>query len=123
VNSDGVVKTLLDRRLVKMLGRKEAPGRPLLYGTSNEFLQYFGLKDLSELPTLKEFQEIEVPEIPETVPDESEMQQEAAGEETEAVESQEEEGPDTVMSGNEQETEPDGTLNEEETIEDEPRIN
>jgi segregation and condensation protein B len=118
-----VVKTLLDRRLVKMLGRKEAPGRPLLYGTSNEFLQYFGLKDLSELPTLKEFQEIEVPEIPETLPDESEIQQEAAGEETEAVESREEEGPDTVMSGDEQETEPDGTLNEEETIEDEHRIN
>lgn len=94
VNSDGVVKTLLDRRLVKMLGRKEAPGRPLLYGTSNEFLQYFGLKDLSELPTLKEFQEIEVPEIP-----------------------------DTVMSGDEQETEPDGTLNEEEKVEDEHPIN
>ncbi len=123
VNSDGVVKTLLDRRLVKMLGRKEAPGRPLLYGTSNEFLQYFGLKDLSELPTLKEFQEIEVPEIPETVPDESEIEQEAAGEETEAVESREEEAPDTVMSGDEQETEPDGPQNEEETIEDEHPIN
>jgi len=54
VNSDGVVKTLLDRRLVKILGRKEAPGKPLLYGTTREFLQYFGLKELSELPTLKE---------------------------------------------------------------------
>lgn len=54
VNSDGVVKTLLDRRLVKMLGRKEVPGKPLLYGTTREFLQYFGLKELSELPTLKE---------------------------------------------------------------------
>ena len=54
VNSDGVVKTLLDRRLIKILGRKEVPGKPLLYGTTREFLQYFGLKDLSELPTLKE---------------------------------------------------------------------
>ena len=57
VNSDGVVKTLLERRLVKILGRKEVPGRPLMYGTTKEFLQYFGLKDLSELPTLKEFQD------------------------------------------------------------------
>lgn len=57
VNSDGVVKTLLERRLIRILGRKEVPGRPLLYGTTKEFLQYFGLKDLSELPTLKEFQD------------------------------------------------------------------
>lgn len=54
VNSDGVLKTLLDRRLIKILGRKEAPGKPLLYGTTREFLQYFGLKDLTELPTIKE---------------------------------------------------------------------
>ena len=54
VNSDGVVKTLLDRKLVKILGRKEAPGRPLLYGTTKEFLQYFGLKDLANLPTLRD---------------------------------------------------------------------
>lgn len=54
VNSDGVVKTLLDRRLIKIMGRKEMPGKPLLYGTTREFLQYFGLKDLTELPTLKE---------------------------------------------------------------------
>jgi segregation and condensation protein B len=58
VNSDGVIRTLLERRLIKILGRKEAPGRPLMYGTTKEFLQYFGLKDLSELPTLKEFQEV-----------------------------------------------------------------
>lgn len=62
VNSDGVVKTLLERRLIKILGRKEVPGRPLMYGTTKDFLQSFGLKDLSELPTLKEFQEIEEPE-------------------------------------------------------------
>ncbi len=54
VNSDGVVKTLLERRLVKIVGRKEAPGKPLLYGTTREFLEYFGLKDLTELPTLKD---------------------------------------------------------------------
>jgi segregation and condensation protein B len=54
VNSDGVVKTLLDRRLIKIMGRKEMPGKPLLYGTTREFLQYFGLKDLTELPTISE---------------------------------------------------------------------
>lgn len=59
VNSDGVLKTLLERRLIKILGRKEVPGRPLIYGTTKEFLQYFGLKNLTELPTLKEFQEVE----------------------------------------------------------------
>ncbi|UCE72447.1 MAG: SMC-Scp complex subunit ScpB [Nitrospiraceae bacterium] len=69
VNSDGVIKTLLERRLIKILGRKEAPGRPLMYGTTHEFLQYFGLKDLSELPTLKELNEIDIPELPEELPD------------------------------------------------------
>ncbi|GAB4536852.1 MAG: SMC-Scp complex subunit ScpB [Thermodesulfovibrionia bacterium] len=58
VNSDGVIKTLIDRKLIKVLGRKEAPGRPLMYGTTKEFLHCFGLNDLSELPTIKEFQEI-----------------------------------------------------------------
>ena len=71
VNSDGVVKTLLERRLVKILGRKEAPGRPLMYGTTKEFLQYFGLKDLSGLPTLKEFNETDIPEAPEAGPEQS----------------------------------------------------
>jgi len=54
VNSDGVIKTLLERRLIKIMGKKEAPGKPLLYGTTKDFLQYFGLKDLAELPTLKD---------------------------------------------------------------------
>ncbi|MBC8414087.1 MAG: SMC-Scp complex subunit ScpB [Nitrospira sp.] len=62
VNSDGVVKTLLERHLIKILGRREAPGRPLMYGTTMEFLQYFGLKNLTELPTLKEFAEVNIPE-------------------------------------------------------------
>ncbi len=54
VNSDGVIKSLLDKRLIKIVGQKEAPGKPMLYGTTREFLQYFGLKDLTELPTLRE---------------------------------------------------------------------
>lgn len=54
VNSDSAVKTLIEKRLIKIIGRKEAPGRPFLYGTTKDFLQYFGLKDLTELPTLKD---------------------------------------------------------------------
>ncbi|MEK6528055.1 MAG: SMC-Scp complex subunit ScpB [Nitrospirota bacterium] len=68
VNCDGVLRTLLERRMIKILGRKEAPGRPLMYGTTKEFLQYFGLKDLSELPTLKEFRD--VGSVPEPMPSE-----------------------------------------------------
>ncbi len=54
VDVDGVVTTLLSRRLIKIAGRKEAVGRPLLYSTTPEFLEVFGLKDLAELPSLKE---------------------------------------------------------------------
>jgi len=58
VDSGAVVKALLDRKLVKILGRKEEVGRPILYGTTREFLEFFGLKDLASLPTLREFQEL-----------------------------------------------------------------
>lgn len=57
VNVDGVLHTLEDRNLIKTRGRVDAPGRPILYGTTNEFLQHFGLKSLEDLPKLKEFQE------------------------------------------------------------------
>lgn len=60
VDCAGVLKTLLERRLIKITGRKAAAGRPLLYGTGQEFLQCFGLKDLSELPKLREFEELTV---------------------------------------------------------------
>lgn len=50
VNSDRIVEALAERRLVREVGRREGPGRPVVYGTTREFLAYFGLKDLSELP-------------------------------------------------------------------------
>ena len=59
VDSGGVLETLLEKRLIKIAGRKEAPGRPIIYATTPEFLETFGLKDLDALPDLKEFQEIE----------------------------------------------------------------
>jgi len=56
VNTSGVLKTLLDKRLITTAGRKEVIGRPILYRTSKEFLMRFGLSDLGELPSLKEFE-------------------------------------------------------------------
>jgi segregation and condensation protein B len=58
VQGAGVLKTLLDRKLIAAAGRKNVIGKPILYKTTKEFLVQFGLKDLSELPTLKEFEEI-----------------------------------------------------------------
>ncbi len=58
VDSGAVLKALLDRRLIKILGKKDEVGRPILYGTTREFLEFFALKDLSALPTLREFQEL-----------------------------------------------------------------
>ena len=58
VDSGGVFKTLLEKQLIRILGKKDVPGRPLIYGTSREFLEFFGLRDLSTLPTLKEFSEL-----------------------------------------------------------------
>ncbi|MDD5437198.1 MAG: SMC-Scp complex subunit ScpB [Candidatus Omnitrophica bacterium] len=57
VNVDGVLHTLEERNLIRSRGRAEGPGRPILYGTTTEFLQHFGLKSLEELPKLKEFKE------------------------------------------------------------------
>jgi segregation and condensation protein B len=54
VDVDAVLTTLTERRLVKVVGRKDAPGRPLLYATTREFLEVFGLPDLNSLPTLRE---------------------------------------------------------------------
>jgi segregation and condensation protein B len=59
VDSGGVLDTLLERRLIKIAGRKEAPGRPIVYATSTEFLEVFGLRDLDGLPDLEEFKELE----------------------------------------------------------------
>lgn len=58
VQGAGVLKTLLDRKLIATAGRKQVIGKPILYKTTKEFLIQFGLKDLSELPTLKEFEEL-----------------------------------------------------------------
>ena len=56
VNSEGPILTLLDRKLITIVGRKPTPGRPLLYGTTQEFLTHFGLKDLDDLPKIEELE-------------------------------------------------------------------
>ena len=58
VQGAGVLKTLLDRKLIAESGRKNVVGKPILYKTTKEFLVQFGLKDVTELPTLKEFEEL-----------------------------------------------------------------
>lgn len=58
VNVGGVIKTLLEKRLITTAGRKEVIGRPILYRTSKQFLMRFGLSDLDELPSLKEFEQL-----------------------------------------------------------------
>lgn len=58
VDSGAVLKTLLTQAMIRILGRKEAPGRPILYGTTREFLEYFGLRDIESLPTLEEVTEL-----------------------------------------------------------------
>lgn len=58
VETSGVLRTLLERKLVRIVGRKDVPGRPIMYGTTKFFLQHFGLRDLSELPPLREFKEL-----------------------------------------------------------------
>ncbi len=59
VNCDYTIQKLLEKELVAIIGRSDSPGRPLLYGTSDKFMDYFGLKSLKDLPKLKDFTEQE----------------------------------------------------------------
>jgi segregation and condensation protein B len=58
VAADGVIRTLLERELIRILGRKAEAGRPIVYGTSTAFLEHFGFRELGDLPTLKEIDEL-----------------------------------------------------------------
>ncbi len=62
VDSSGVVRTLLEKKVIAPSGRKKVPGRPIMYRTTRKFLEYFGLIDLSDLPTLEDFKESELAE-------------------------------------------------------------
>ena len=69
VDSAGVIKTLLEKKLARIMGRREVPGRPIMYGTSRKFLEYFGLKNIADMPSLEEFKEQNL-EIEGTAPNE-----------------------------------------------------
>jgi segregation and condensation protein B len=69
VDSGGVLKTLMDRELIRIVGKKDEPGKPILYGTADSFLEVFNLRSLQDLPTLKDLAQIE-----------EEMKQKSAGE-------------------------------------------
>jgi segregation and condensation protein B len=104
VNIGGIMRNLMERRLVKIVGKKDVPGKPMLYGTTPEFLQYFGLKDLSALPTLKEFQELEAgEEVMEEVPLSEGANdgppEESSGEETSFAEAEETAATEESVSG------------------------
>ena len=58
VDTTGVLRTLLEQKLIRIVGRQDIPGRPILYGTSKVFLQKFGLRDLQDLPSLRDFKEL-----------------------------------------------------------------
>ncbi len=80
VDVSGTLRTLLDRGLIRIAGRKRVVGRPFVYGSTKKFLTTFGLNDLSELPTLKELEEL-VTDIPTTLPSEVEPDDGAVAEE------------------------------------------
>ena len=67
VNTSGVLGTLVERRLVKVVGRKQVVGRPFLYGTTREFLERFGLNDLSDLPKVEDMSELLGFDLPSTI--------------------------------------------------------
>jgi len=59
VDSSGTLKNLLEKNLVRVAGRKDIPGKPMIYGTTRKFLELFHLRDLSELPTLRDWKDLE----------------------------------------------------------------
>lgn len=73
VSSDSIIQKLLDRELIKISGRADLPGRPLLYGTTDFFFEHFGIKSIDELPNSEELRAVELPEppLPEAAAEES----------------------------------------------------
>ncbi len=137
VDSGGVLKTLLERELIRIVGRQDAPGRPALYGTTDKFLEFFGLKSLSEMPDLRELRDLgdaseeniedEAPgreEQEEPQEEASEDESTPADDESEHRETEAEEG-ETESSENsespEEELGEDVTYEEEHPDEEEPR--
>jgi segregation and condensation protein B len=112
VQGAGVLKTLLDRKLIATAGRKNVIGKPILYRTSKEFLIQFGLKDLSELPSLKEFEELRRLAISDTEPPAEGEDVEPAEQAAEAVAAEDPED----ASGSGKDTAPPAAAEEPESV-------
>jgi len=93
VDSGGIIRTLLEKDLIRIMGRKDLPGRPLIYGTTKKFLEVFDLKDLSSLPKLKEIKSLSIDEYEPTILQEG--KQPAAGPEAGQTEQESPEEPET----------------------------
>jgi segregation and condensation protein B len=78
VDTGGVLKTLLEKEFIRIVGRSEEPGRPLMYGTTVKFLEVFGLNSLKDLPTLNDFQQLSLDDEAKSEPQENEDEQESA---------------------------------------------
>ena len=87
---DGVVQTLLERSLIKITGRSEVPGRPLLYGTTHEFLEHFGLKNVNHLPAVEELRKVNI-SLPEAVQAGPDGEEKEADEEEDKFDEEDEE--------------------------------
>ncbi len=121
VMADGAMKTLLERRLIRINGRSEKPGRPLLYETTKDFLRYFGLKHIDDLPKLEEFEQLvkaqaenapaekpieqPVPEVSATGDAWARTDETKSGDET-AAETENEVDPDDLLLESDEEEEP-----------------
>jgi len=93
VDVGGILRTLMEKGLIKIMGRKELPGRPLIYGTTKRFLEVFDLKDLSSLPKLKEIKDFAADQYePTTVIHEVEEEQSSADQDGPASSEEESEG-------------------------------
>ncbi len=93
VSCDYSIQKLLEKELVSIMGRSEGPGRPLLYGTSQKFMDYFGLKNIDDLPKPKDFKEPEQ-QIGEAAPIEENIPEEISIEDVEAIEKEKQDQPD-----------------------------
>ena len=116
VNSDGVVAHLLAKELIKVVGRKDVPGRPYLYGTTKQFLEYFGLKSLDDLPTLEEFPTLQPAAEGEVI----EFQEEQVSAEETASNSNTEEGISGKPASEQESPQEQGSENERQEMENEP---
>jgi segregation and condensation protein B len=100
--SSGIIQTLLEREWIRVVAHKEVPGRPGLYGTTRQFLDYFNIKSLSELPTLEQIQELEpAPEVTPAPEQEASEKQETPEEPAENREEPSEAGEEALETASE----------------------